>query len=166
MLEREDFCWRWALDHDDHVDMLIMAWDLLHLVSGLLLLAEQGEKKKNSYSSQNWYNSSLTCMSISFWNILIAFNFLQSCMIPFNLSLIATKDNIYIQFTPFANSVLRNCKSENFSIWRICHWISLLPPNLWVTSTPACATLMAHQQIYWEIYILFKYIFADIGPRL
>ena len=82
---------------------------------------------------------------------LIAFNFLQSSLIPFNLSLIATDGNIYIQFTPFANSLLRNCKSENFSIWRICHWISLLPPNLWVTSTPACATPMAHQQIYWGI---------------
>ena len=68
MLESEDFCWKWALDHDDHVGMLIMAWDLLHLVSGLLLLAEQGEKKKNSYSSQNWCNSYLTCMSMStFW---------------------------------------------------------------------------------------------------
>ena len=66
MLEREDFCWKWALDHDDHVDMLIMAWDLLHLVSGLLLLAEQGEK---NIFSQNWHNLYLTCMSMSFWNI-------------------------------------------------------------------------------------------------
>ena len=95
--------------------MLIMAWDLLHLVSGLLLLAEQGENFFFLLFSKLVQLIFDLHVNV-FLEHSIVFNFLQSCLIAVNLSLIATNGNIYIQFTPFANSVLKNCKSENFSI--------------------------------------------------
>ena len=154
MLEREDFCWEWALDHEDHVDMLIMAWDLLHLVSGLVLLAEQGEKKKNSYSSQNWCNSYLTCMSMSFWYIWLHSIFsnllwFHSICLWLLLMVIFTINSHRLQILCWEIVNPRISQSEEFVTEFPCfHQICESPAHRLV------ATPMAHQQIYWEIYIL------------